>query len=319
MAGEPGFLAGATESMTQSLRMAAPQQGESRSMRQVMAMALGVLLAASTLTTVASRFLLESRVGGLAAEAVLLGASFFAAYHVARHATRGGYWLGVAMLVPATAIWVLANFIDSATGGATDFGGSKGNAILAIISAGVNLVLCVVGADVGDDLRREATARLDGPLANRRVGRWFWAVVGMVVLGLLAVGQAFHWGSSKANIWLIPEGCVGWVVVEYGVPDAPALPMEDGFGVITVPPSGRVLTSSDIVWSPRIDYHWYVRGEKRVAKARSLGGGTRQATSTTGTQRYTSYDFIGTETDKQAIGMVRDADGNPVPGLHRCK
>jgi hypothetical protein len=284
-----------------------------------MATALGVLLTANAVTTFAPRALLDTRVGGFASLALVLAASAAAAFHVARHASRGGYWLGVGMLVPATALWVLSNFIAYVTGTGTDFGGFKGHLILASIGAGVNLVLCVVGADVGDDLRREAAARLDGPLARRRVGRWVWAVVGMLVLCLFAIGQAFRWGRSKANILLIPEGCIGWVVVEYGVPGAPPLPMEDGFGVVSVPTSGLVLTSSDIVWSPKIDYHWYVRDGKRVAEAPSLGGNAVQSRSTTGTQRYTAFDFIGTQADRDAIGKERDAHGNPVPGLVRCR
>jgi hypothetical protein len=45
-------------------------------------------------------------------------------------------------------------------------------------------------------------------------------------------------------IYEIPYDFVGWVTVEYAVPDAPALPEQRGARVIRVPGSGRLRTSS---------------------------------------------------------------------------
>jgi len=287
---------------------------------RTLAVALGGLLVANGASILASPLLMTSKAGAICTLVVVLAASFAAAFHVARHSPWGGYWLGVSMLVPATAAWVFANFIYTLNGVGTDFGTAKGHVIVGIFSAGVNLVACVVGADFGADFNRGSRAELFGrPRPTLHVGWWLGAVVGLVLLFVFGVGLAWHWGQAKAEIYLVPDGCVGWVAVDFGVPGAPRLPMEDGFGVVEVPPSGRVQTSNEMVVSPRIAQHWYVRDGKRVAEAPSMGGGAHGAPGAAGITIYTTYLFIGTREEMELIGKGRDDHGRPVPGLSRCK
>ena len=51
-------------------------------------------------------------------------------------------------------------------------------------------------------------------------------------------------GQTTPCVYLIPAGFTGWVTIELSVLGAPPLPHEDGARVITVPPSGKVMTSS---------------------------------------------------------------------------
>ena len=58
--------------------------------------------------------------------------------------------------------------------------------------------------------------------------------------------------------FLIPEGYVGWIRVDFDVPGAPALPVEDGFYIFKFPESGRLQTSSgDVVESRRNEFRYY--------------------------------------------------------------
>jgi hypothetical protein len=72
----------------------------------------------------------------------------------------------------------------------------------------------------------------------------------------LIVGQ--NRNGTLPYRFLIPEGYVGWVRVDFDVASAPALPIEDGYYVFKFPTSGRLQTSSsDIVDSRRNQFLYY--------------------------------------------------------------
>ena len=50
--------------------------------------------------------------------------------------------------------------------------------------------------------------------------------------------------ARTPNKYLIPQGYVGWVCVEYSVKGAPTLPSVSGYNVIRVPMNGDLKTSS---------------------------------------------------------------------------
>jgi hypothetical protein len=57
--------------------------------------------------------------------------------------------------------------------------------------------------------------------------------------------------------FLIPAGYVGWVRVDFDVPGAPELPVEEGYYIFVFPKSGRLQTSSsDIVESRRNQFFY---------------------------------------------------------------
>jgi hypothetical protein len=54
-------------------------------------------------------------------------------------------------------------------------------------------------------------------------------------------------GQEKRRLpyrYLIPEGYVGWVRIDFNVKDAPPLPVEDGYYLLKIPLTGRLKTSS---------------------------------------------------------------------------
>lgn len=63
--------------------------------------------------------------------------------------------------------------------------------------------------------------------------------------------------------FLIPEGYVGWIRVDFDVSNAPPLPVEDGFYIFKFPESGRLQTSSsDVVDSRWNEFFYYSADEK---------------------------------------------------------
>lgn len=82
--------------------------------------------------------------------------------------------------------------------------------------------------------------------------------------------------DRKPNRYLIPEGFVGWVRIDFEVEGAPELPVESGFLVYRVPPTGHLETSSAIESGWASDEYYYVdsQGEwKRLpVTARGLDG-----------------------------------------------
>jgi hypothetical protein len=78
---------------------------------------------------------------------------------------------------------------------------------------------------------------------------------------ILANGQE---KGRRPYRYLIPEGYVGWVRVDFNVKDAPELPIEDGYYLLKIPPTGYLQTSSDDD-DPKLHIaeYYYVCGEAR--------------------------------------------------------
>ena len=51
--------------------------------------------------------------------------------------------------------------------------------------------------------------------------------------------------SSLPEVWIIPEGYVGWLRLDYAVAGAPPLPIEGGHYVVRLTRTGRLFTSSE--------------------------------------------------------------------------
>jgi hypothetical protein len=67
----------------------------------------------------------------------------------------------------------------------------------------------------------------------------------------------------RPDRFVYPAGYVGWVRVDYSVPNAPPLPIEDGCFLIKVPSSGRVQTSTPMDNGAAADEHYYEVDGKR--------------------------------------------------------
>src|ERR1044071_5271439 len=71
--------------------------------------------------------------------------------------------------------------------------------------------------------------------------------------------------SRRQRRFLIPQGYVGFVQVQFGVSGAAPLPLEDGRYLLKIPPTGLLTTSND--WAEGYgdpDEYYYYSGEKRV-------------------------------------------------------
>jgi hypothetical protein len=74
--------------------------------------------------------------------------------------------------------------------------------------------------------------------------------------------------ASTPYRFLIPEGYVGWVRVDFDVPTAPPLTIEKGYYIFKFPKSGRLQTSSsDSVESRRNQFFYYSETDKYLIKA----------------------------------------------------
>ena len=75
--------------------------------------------------------------------------------------------------------------------------------------------------------------------------------------------------------FLIPEGYVGWVRVEFQIKDAPPLPVEGGEYLFKFPPSGLLRTSSSEEYGWAKDHYFYY-SEKgaRILPDTPPGGGS---------------------------------------------
>lgn len=88
-------------------------------------------------------------------------------------------------------------------------------------------------------------------------------------LGIVAVMAILATGCREekrgiADRYLIPDGYIGEIRVEYGVKNAPALPLEAGRHLLVIPRSGTLQTSAQIDerWCDISDYY-YVKGNQR--------------------------------------------------------
>ncbi|MGA9132084.1 MAG: DUF6843 domain-containing protein [Terriglobales bacterium] len=131
--------------------------------------------------------------------------------------------------------------------------------------------------------------------------------VGICTLAVLLGGAVWLTISARHSIrhssrFLIPEGYVGWVRVEFQVNGASPMPVEGGEYLFTFPPSGVLRTSSSEEYGWAKDHYFYY-SEKgtRMLPATSAGGGgliwgkiNGEETGSQGKRKYEEF-FVGTE------------------------
>ena len=91
-------------------------------------------------------------------------------------------------------------------------------------------------------------------------------------------GRAQKWEPSpkrQPNLFLIPNGYVGWLHVEYGIKGAPALPTQKGFRVYKFPRKGTIRTSSPLLfgWAKDKTYYTTPKGWKELMASEDEGKG----------------------------------------------
>lgn len=124
-----------------------------------------------------------------------------------------------------------------------------------------------------------------------------WLVSVFIVLGLLVRPEVTLPQTALAYRFLIPEGYVGWIRIDFGISGTAPLPMQDGFYVFKISETGRFQTSSRDLLDSRRNEFFYYSGD---TKYRLRQGGPRE-------QRLVQVEFSG-----PGIGH-RD----PVPSRYR--
>ena len=122
--------------------------------------------------------------------------------------------------------------------------------------------------------------------------------------------------TRRPTRFLIPEGYVGWVRIDFGIKDTPPLPIEDGFYLIKIPASGRLQTSTEIEYGTAKDENYYYSGDsRRLLKVTGWGSGGMIWGDFTGSDVDSKgaylYSFVGTE--EQFNNRPKEKDEN---GLH---
>jgi hypothetical protein len=126
----------------------------------------------------------------------------------------------------------------------------------------------------------------------------------------------------RPSRYLIPEGYVGWVRIEFNVEGAPPVPIEEGHYLFKFLPSGLIRTSSNIEFGWATDEFYYYNGDnRRQIKETGWGKGGMIWGPATGSkeipkQEPTRYEqfFVGTEEQFKKYGGRKDNDGAPKIG-----
>ena len=147
--------------------------------------------------------------------------------------------------------------------------------------------------------------------------------VGICTLALVLGGAVWLTIDARHSIrrssrFLIPEGYVGWVRVEFQVKDAPPLPVEGGEYLFKFPSSGFIRTSSpeEYGWA-KDHYFYYSEKATRILPETGWGGGgliwgkiNGEESGSQGTRKYEEF-FVGTE---QQFGEQKRGEQNVGPG-----
>lgn len=126
--------------------------------------------------------------------------------------------------------------------------------------------------------------------------------------------------------FLIPEGYVGWVRVDFGVAGAPPLPAEDGYYVLKIPLTGRLKTSSSDMIVRGEQYYYFSDDTKYRLKIDSQSPACMiqehfmgPAPAYNAPNRY-RYVFVGTIAEyeeyksKDSVRREQKEDGYPKVG-----
>ncbi len=125
--------------------------------------------------------------------------------------------------------------------------------------------------------------------------------------------------------YLIPQDYIGWVRIDFNVPNAPALSIEDCHYLFKFPLSGHLETSSDMEYGAADDEYFYYSSEK-VTKLKlsvlddsgmiraGFNGTQEKGTMGNNERRRTAtyeYFFVGSDEDLQKYGQEKDGNGKP--------
>jgi hypothetical protein len=125
----------------------------------------------------------------------------------------------------------------------------------------------------------------------------------MVLLATCAFLAAGCRSLIHPSRYLIPEGYVGWIRIDFKVADAPPTPVEDGYPLYKIPTSGILQTASGFEYGEGLpdEYYYYSGNSRRQLKEELKDGAWTgemiQRSWTSGTDKPVMYFFVGTKED----------------------
>jgi hypothetical protein len=114
--------------------------------------------------------------------------------------------------------------------------------------------------------------------------------------------------------YLIPEGYVGWVQINFGLKDAPPIPIENEARIFKFSESGLIETSDTIEYGSAKDYFFYYSGEGKTEFQqpntpgilyRSFIGYVRPKSENDMKRSEYNWYFIGTDEEYKKYGIPR--------------
>jgi len=146
-----------------------------------------------------------------------------------------------------------------------------------------------------------------------------------LLLGGVVISAGCQEKERRPSRYLIPEGYVGWVRINFNVKDATPVPFEDGHYLFKFPASGLLETSSDIEYgvSSGDDYFYYSsEGKRQKLQGTGWGGGGMIWAGANGwsgknfTERTDVHEvfFVGTEEELKKYGYEGAAGSQPKIG-----
>ena len=114
--------------------------------------------------------------------------------------------------------------------------------------------------------------------------------------------------------FLIPEGYVGWIRVDFNIKDAPPLPAEGDYLVFKIPPSGYLRTPAKYMCGWPQDYYYYSLDSRRQLNTQQMirWNGFASGAEPDVNKEITDYIFIGTEVEfERDKHSTYDAQGVP--------
>lgn len=143
-------------------------------------------------------------------------------------------------------------------------------------------------------------------------------------LGFLASLTSCGTGKQRQpSRYLIPDGYIGWVRINYKIKDAPPVSIEDEHLFFKIPEDGLLNTSSvgEVGWVKDDDYYYYFDGKRRkisdTGKDRMIWGDVAFGSKTVPGQEPTMYQefFVGSEEEFSKYGQaLKDKELNPIIG-----
>lgn len=109
---------------------------------------------------------------------------------------------------------------------------------------------------------------------------WHAGICGLAICFLVLAGCEAIWtllrDDRRPHRYLIPEGFVGWVRIDYEIEGTSELPIKDGFRVYRVPATGYLETSSQHEEGWASDEYYYIHADGKLepipASAPNLDG-----------------------------------------------